>query len=361
MTANALGASTSSNAEQIAPLVTNIEQAYAAFLNESSNYSSASEMDTGLLSALYFARAAGALASGAGPGSGVQNRLQITAYRLGQVKNLLQPGSVAASLNAHFVATSISTIIGPADTRSGASLAPVLSLNSLAIIMGDPVHSPLAMTTSTAVPDANGALPYELAGVSVTIGGRAAPLVSVSPSKISFYVPQGLNTGGVEVLVTLQEGYVSRGTTSLNLNAPGLFTVNESGTGAGLALNATTNTQGAFDVVTTQNLSTDKRTRLLLYTTGISGGGVLNTNPDNDVRTSRGVIANLAESVSVEALTRDGRVLQLPVEFAGAQGGLLGLDQVNVILLPELRGAGSVELTLIAGGQRSNSMTVMIK
>jgi uncharacterized protein (TIGR03437 family) len=317
-------------------------------------------MDTGLLSALYFARAAGALASEGGSGSGVQNRLQIAAYRLGQVKNLMSPGSVNATLNAHFVATSLSTVIGLADTRSGATLAPALSPSSMGIIMGDPAQSPLAMQTSVAVADADGALPYELAGVSVTIGGRAAQIISVSPSKISFDVPAGLNIGGVEVIVTLQEGYVSRGTTSVTTSAPGLFTVNESGTGPGLALNAATNLPGTFDVTTPQNLSKDKRTRLVLYSTGISNG-LLNSDTGNDVQTARGLIANFAESTSVEAVTRDGRILRLPVEFAGASGGLPGLDQVNVVLPPELRGAGSVELTLIAGGQRSNNVTVMIR
>jgi uncharacterized protein (TIGR03437 family) len=139
-----------------------------------------------------------------------------------------------------------------------------------------------------------------------------------------------------------------------------LFTVNESGAGAGLTLNAATSQPGTFDVTTPQNLSKDKRTRLVLYSTGISSG-LLNSDTGNDVQTSRGVITNFAESASVEAVTRDGRIIQLPVEFAGASGGLPGLDQVNIILTPELRGAGSVELTLIAGGQRSNSTTVMIR
>jgi uncharacterized protein (TIGR03437 family) len=290
----------------------------------------------------------------------VQNRLQITAYRLGQVKNLMSPGTVSPTLNAHFVATSLTTVIGLADTRSGATLAPALSPASIGVIMGNPAESPLAMQTSIAVADANGALPYELAGVSVTIGGKAAPLISVSPAKINFNVPAGISTGGVEVIVTLQEGYVSRGTTSLTTSAPGLFTVNETGTGAGLALNAATNLPGSFDVTTPQNLSKDKRTRLVLYSTGISSG-LVNSDASNDVQTARGLTANFAESTSVEAVTRDGRILQLPVEFAGASGGLPGLDQVNVVLPPELRGAGSVELTLVAGGQRSNSITVMIR
>jgi len=53
-------------------------------------------------------------------------------------------------------------------------------------------------------------------------------------------------------------------------------------------------------------------------------------------------------------------VYNLPVEFAGEQGVLPGLDQVTVRLITELKAAGSVELTLIINGQRSNAPTVVI-
>jgi uncharacterized protein (TIGR03437 family) len=72
------------------------------------------------------------------------------------------------------------------------------------------------------------------------------------------------------------------------------------------------------------------------------------------------VIPNLAESVIVEAHTQDGRIYKLPVEFAGAQGIVPGLDQLNLVLIPELQGAGTVDLTVIVNGQRSNAPTILI-
>ena len=72
------------------------------------------------------------------------------------------------------------------------------------------------------------------------------------------------------------------------------------------------------------------------------------------------MIANLAESVVVEARASDGRVIRLPVEFAGADGRLPGLDQIIVAIPTELRGVGTVELSLIVAGQRSNAPTVTI-
>ena len=73
------------------------------------------------------------------------------------------------------------------------------------------------------------------------------------------------------------------------------------------------------------------------------------------------MLENLSESVTVEARTSDGNVYFLPVEFAGKQGTLVGLDQVNVVLVPELRGAGTVQLTMVVGGVRSNTMTITVQ
>jgi uncharacterized protein (TIGR03437 family) len=115
-----------------------------------------------------------------------------------------------------------------------------------------------------------------------------------------------------------------------------------------------------FDVTSQNNFGSDKRTRLTFFATGISGS-VLNSDSRNDVTVDGRVRANLAEVISVEARLGNGQVMTLPVEFAGAQGVLPGLDQVTVILKPELRGAGTVQLTLVVGGRRSNAPTVSIK
>jgi len=58
----------------------------------------------------------------------------------------------------------------------------------------------------------------------------------------------------------------------------------------------------------------------------------------------------------------DGRLYHLPVEFAGAlEGRMPGLGQVNVLLHPELHGAGLVDLTIIVNGQRGNTAAINIR
>jgi uncharacterized protein (TIGR03437 family) len=346
--------------QQIAPLLASIEQAYTTFVFESGSFSTADQMDRGLRAALYFSRAAAALSAEQSLPTGVQNRLQIAAAHLGLVKNLMLPPDGASSLDSHASVTA-APVIGAADTRSSASFAPTLSPLSLGSILGDAAQSPLAMQTSFATQSASGAFPYELSGVSVTIGGRAAQLLAVSPSRVNFLIPGGLASGTAEVIVTSDAGYVSRGTTNVVAFAPALFAVSGNGAGAGIVLNAATGQQGPFNDVTPQNFGTDKRTRLMIMATGISGGGIANTNVSNDVRVGNSVVENFAESVMIEARLQDGRVFQLPVEFAGRQNTWAGLDQINVVLLPELKGAGSVELTLVSGGQRSNSTTISVR
>ncbi|HYG11996.1 MAG TPA: hypothetical protein VD835_18760 [Pyrinomonadaceae bacterium] len=359
------GALSVSSAE-INVLETKIEAAYAAYAREASQYPASVQIDGGLRISLYFTRASEALAAvgGAVVPSGVQNRLQITASRLAQVSNLMLPstgGAPADFAHAPAAATNLA-IIGAANTFSSASMSPVLSPISLGTIMGDAAQSPLARASVVADRSGNNPLPFELAGASVSVGGRAAPLLYVSASRISFLVPQGLAQGEFEVLVTSQDGYVSRGTVVVNAVAPALFTADGSGAGHALSMNDRGPAATSYDVNSPHALGTDKRTRVTLFATGISAGAA-NLYPANDVRMENGqIIVNVAESLTVEARTQDGRLYHLPVEFAGAPGGRLpGLDQVNVLLHPEMRGAGRVDLTIVINGQRSNTAAINIK
>lgn len=309
----------------------------------------------------YFSLASNALASSGNYQTGVQNRLQITASRLGQALDLLSPLTGAASSQtayAHAPTTNAAPIIGSVTTASAASLAPLVSPGGLATVSGDPTQSPLASATGSAPALDIASLPFELAGASVTIAGRAARLVYVSPARLVFCVPSDLTAGEAEVIVTSQDGYVSRGTVTVAPVAPGLFARSDS---AAVALDASEVAAVSFDVISPLNFGTDKRTRLLLYGTGLTSNPALNTDAGNDVRRGDGtLLANFAESVAAEARTSDDRTVALAVEFAGASGSA-GINQVNVVLPAELRGAGTFKLTLVMGGQRSNTVTVTVR
>lgn len=131
------------------------------------------------------------------------------------------------------------------------------------------------------------------------------------------------------------------------------------GSGEAIAMNLARQTNG-FEVLTPENFGSDKRTRVALFTIGVSSCAV-NSDTTNDIGGGGSGEVNFAESVAVEARKSNGQIVMLPVEFAGAADRLVGHDQVNVRLPEELRAAGVVSLTLIVAGQRSNSATILIR
>jgi uncharacterized protein (TIGR03437 family) len=360
--ASSLSASASVTENQMAVLVDDIARAYSVFLTEVGRFQSTSQLDSELRAALYFSRAAEALTRMNAPRPSIQNRLEVVAYYLSGAKNTMSGGESVTGSGPSLMVNSVSgtAVIGPAEALSSASFVPILAPAALGTILGDPNQSPLSTQTVYASLSVEGDLPYELNGVSVAIGGRAARLVSVSPSRIHFCVPVGLPVGESEVIVTSQDGYVSRGMTTIAALAPGIFTLNGYGMGDAVVVNAATRTSGEFKVTTPENFGTDKQTRLVIFASGMSSES-LNTNLSNDVPFGISFLPNIAESVVVEARTFDNRVFQLPVEFVGPSGRSAGLDQINVRLIGELEGAGTVELTIVVAGHRSNMAMIKIK
>jgi uncharacterized protein (TIGR03437 family) len=197
--------------------------------------------------------------------------------------------------------------------------------------------------------------------VSVTFNGQAALVRSVSPSQLTFTVPGIVTSGLADVLVTSRAGFVAHSTGAVIGLNPRIFAPLGDTSGSGAVLSSTDFVSGGFGTTTSLLFGLDNRTRLAIPASGISSG-LSNINQANDIWLSNGrILANLADLVSVEARTADGRVFSLPVEYAGAQGEITGLDQVNVVLVPELLHAGAVQLTIVAGGKRSNNVTIVIE
>jgi len=180
-----------------------------------------------------------------------------------------------------------------------------------------------------------------------------------SPWGIKFFMPSNMPLGAAEVIVSSQDGYICSGVVNVERTGSRIMTLTDDDNGKAVVSNSQTYTTTGFDVLTSQNFGSDKRTRINLFATGISASAA-NLDPTNDVNLGSKVRANFAESVMVEARLSDGRVYNLPVEFAGEQGVLPGVDQVTVRLITELKGAGAVQLTLIINGQRSNAPTVFV-
>lgn len=342
-------------------LTHDIELAHQDFLNEIGLFGpGAANIETQLSAALLFARANAALALRTGDTPSVEMYLQRIISHLAVTEDLMLHGAISSTTAEQAAAARarIDLVIGVATSGYDQQAAGMLAPSSLALIFGSPAQ-PLCATASFAAATAAGAASYELGGVSVIVGGRAAQLVFVSSERLAFVVPSDLSLGSTEVIVTSQDGHLSRGVSVIARNVFRIMTAAEDGTGEAIAMNLSKQTTG-FDVLTAENFGSDKRTRVALFAVGISGGAV-NSDTSNDIRLAGTLVSNFAESVVVEARKSNGQVMTLPVEFAGAQTGMIGLDQVNVRLSEELRGAGVVQLTLIIAGQRSNSATIFIR
>jgi uncharacterized protein (TIGR03437 family) len=55
-----------------------------------------------------------------------------------------------------------------------------------------------------------------------------------------------------------------------------------------------------------------------------------------------------------------GGLAGMPVVYAGPQGFYVGEDQINVLLPQSLKGAGLINLTLVADGQTTNTVQLQI-
>jgi uncharacterized protein (TIGR03437 family) len=249
---------------------------------------------------------------------------------------------VAFALLSPIEGQQITSVVSAANDQN------VISPNSIATIFG--VN--LAQETASATLNASGALPDALGGTSVSIGGQTAPLLYVSPQQINFLVPANTSLGTVNVSVNsaASQSPIS-GSVSVASVSPGVFTIPCLRPSRGAVLNGVTNSLEPFQAITPQNAIPDKRTRLSLFGTGLRYAGNATFNPS---------VVNVANAITAQATDSLGVTRTLPVEYAGPAPDYLGLDQVNVVLPPELQDAGLVYLRLLAGNATSNSVSVIM-
>ncbi|MGH9837638.1 MAG: ThuA domain-containing protein [Blastocatellia bacterium] len=231
-------------------------------------------------------------------------------------------------------------------TSAASFRADVLAAESIASIFG----TALAATTQTATATP---LPTTLANTSVRIKDgagleRQAPLFFVSPAQINLLVPAGTAAGTATFTVVKSDSTAPSGITPIAPVAPSLFAANADGQGVatGVALRVRDNVRAflpiaQFDAAQSLfvpvpidlSVQTDE-VYLVLFGTGIRFQGT--------------------------AKIRIGDA-DLPALYAGAQGTLAGLDQVNVLLPRSLAGRGDVDVVLIVDGKTANLVRVNIK
>ena len=338
-------------------LVRDLDQAYLDFKVERTMFPLAKPIENYLFASLFLARASASLSKLPSQNDAITDRINKLESYLSFCDDLMANNAISQSnlSAAGQVNAKVDLSINQPNTlaTTGALLMP----DGTGMIIGS---SSTPFTTSIMNAPNNGHS-YELGNVSVTIKGQAAQVLSVSPSNVTFRVPSDLAGGLADVIVTSRGGFISFNTANVFGLNPTIFG-NAENSVAGALINGLNISSGSFSTVTQAPfVGFDTRTRVSFFATGISSA-LTNTDLGNDVLLPNGqMLLNVAESVKVEARTSGGAVINLPVEFAGPQGALAGLDQITVMLPAQLAGAGTVQLTVVVGGTRSNAVSVVVQ
>src|SRR5256714_499943 len=211
------------------------------------------------------------------------------------------------------------TVLNGASFGNEPSTTKAVAPDSIAVARGNN----LANTTKQTQRQSDGAFPTNVNGTSVTVNGRAAQIFFISPTQVNFLVPPQTELGTADVVVTNPDNFPSRGSVTTLRAAPGVFTKSGDGMGAAVVLNSDTLQEGPFD-------PTNGNLRLTIFATG-------------------------AKNATQNLVVIGGRVLT--PQSVMASSDLPGMDEVHVRVPSDLRGAGTVTLTLVSDGRESNPTT----
>lgn len=201
-------------------------------------------------------------------------------------------------------------------------------------------------------------LPTTLNGVTVTVNGVAAGLFFVSAGQINYLIPPVVALGEATVNVLRNGAITHTGKLALVSAAPAIFTANGNGLGVPAAIAMRIAANGAQTTETIAQLVNNRwatkpinlgpaneRVILNLFLCGLRG------LPNTDGNSTNGVAENVRVLLGGLELT--------PI-FAAKQGGLVGVDQINVEVPRTLLGRGKIRLAIQGGNFVSNEAEIEI-
>ncbi|MFN0119101.1 MAG: glycoside hydrolase [Blastocatellia bacterium] len=200
-------------------------------------------------------------------------------------------------------------------------------------------------------------LPTTLAGTTVTVRDsqgidRLAPLFFVSPNQINYQIPPGTASGAATINVRGGDGGTAAETIQVSDVAPGLFTADSSGQGLAVAIVLRV-TGGAVTSVEPVSRFDPGLNQFVPVPIDLNAGGEqIYLVPFGTGFRFHG------EPLNAQAAM--GSVVA-EVQYAGATGGLIGLDQLNILLPGSLTGAGVVNMNLTIDGKAANTVRVAFR
>ncbi len=185
-------------------------------------------------------------------------------------------------------------------------------------------------------------LPDSLGGTTLTVGGKLARLLFVSPAQINFQVPESAASGSQALAVSNVNGAGPASTITVAATAPAIFS-NASGSGAILK-------NIDFSMVSAANPAT-AGDLVLVFSTGLG----LTTPP-----LATGDLAPIYPTYQTAPTTATIGGQAATVVYSVAAPGFAGLYQ-TALQVPTGLTPGSVNVALTVGGVTSNTVTMTVK
>jgi len=235
--------------------------------------------------------------------------------------------------------------LGNAGSYASASISPGEIITLFGTDLGPATPAGLAL-------DSSGKVATTVAGVQVTVKGFPAPMIYVSNTQISAVVPYEVAPFATADVLVKYLGQSSNGLpVNITTTAPGLFTLNASGTGPAAILNQNNSTNS-------QSNPAARGETIVLYLTGEG-----QTNP-------AGVTGKVTTVASAPPLT-PSPLLNPSVTIGGqganftfageAPGFVAGVMQLNVVI-PTNVGTGDLPIVVSIGGTPSQAgVTVSVR
>jgi uncharacterized protein (TIGR03437 family) len=239
---------------------------------------------------------------------------------------------------------------GVATSVSGANYLAAIAREAIVSVFGQ------GLATATLAASSN-PLPTTLAGTTIKVKDstgteRLAPLFYVSTSQINFQIPIGTASGNATITVTNSAGGVSLGSITVADIAPGIFSASADGVGlaAAQALRVKLGNVQTYEEIARYDSTLSKFVAIPIN---------LDTTTDSVYLLLYGTGIRFRSSLANVRVTIGGQVCQL--DYAGAQGFYIGLDQLNILLPQSLRGRGDADVVITVDGKVANTVKVNIK
>jgi beta-glucosidase len=227
-------------------------------------------------------------------------------------------------------------IINAASSAPGAPVSP----GSIASVYGNFLLS--TPSWASAIP-----LPDSLEGLSLTAGTVDAPLFYAGSGQVNLQIPWELSGQSQPLTATLAGQTSAPQPVNLAPFAPGIFSMNGQGTGAGAILDS------SYNLITSTNPAGAGVTVILIYCTGL--GAV--TPPQQtgaSAPSSPPAMTTTKPTVTIGGVPAD-------VQFSGLAPGSVGEYQVNAVVPANAPTGDAIPVILSIGGVASNTVQIAVQ